>query len=243
MLSLIPILESIDDEKLYTTPFIDAMKELAIMLNREAFNWCFLPFMLQVASSVTYFNFIALNENPDRTFFYWLLEFIVLLTTIYFLVIEFFQMKTQKLKYLYGTTNIIDYSQIVTNILIVINEIKDRNLFSQDAKSYIIAGAVLCLWIRTFYWMRVFKRPAFFILLIKKTLSGIGPFLTLLGIIIVLFSNILFVLNVAQNVMNPVDKTTLYPEDASGSSFWNAVIHGYLISLGDFETENYENRG
>ena len=95
MLSIIPILESIDDMKLYTTPFIDALKELAIMLNREAFNWCFLPFMLQLTSSVTYFNFIALNENLNRTFFHLLLEAIVLLTTIYFVVIEFYQMKTQ----------------------------------------------------------------------------------------------------------------------------------------------------
>ena len=90
LLSLIPILESIDDEQLYTTHFIDAMKELAIMLNREAFNWCFLPFMLQVVTCCAYFNFIVLNENPERTIFYWLLEAIVFLTTIYFLVIEYF---------------------------------------------------------------------------------------------------------------------------------------------------------
>ena len=99
--------------------------------------------------------------------------------------------------------------------------------------------------------MRVFKRPAFFILLIKKTLSGIGPFMILLAIIIVLVSNLLYVLNNHPNVMNSfdpngmksLDKTTLYSEDSSGNSFWNSVIHIYLISLGDFDDRgNYENR-
>ena len=44
ILNLLPVLESITDEDLFTTPFIEALKDVVIMLNREAFNYFFLPF-------------------------------------------------------------------------------------------------------------------------------------------------------------------------------------------------------
>ena len=57
LLSLIPILESIEDEELYTTPFIDALKEATIMLKKEAINNCFIPFLFQLFVTVAYFSF------------------------------------------------------------------------------------------------------------------------------------------------------------------------------------------
>ena len=62
MLNLIPILESIDDEALYTTPFVDALKEATIMLKKEAFNKCFLPFVLQTMVCVVYFSFYVMSD-------------------------------------------------------------------------------------------------------------------------------------------------------------------------------------
>ena len=62
ILNLIPVLESINDEGLFTTPFIEALKDIAIMLNREAFNYFFLPFIAQLGVSVTYFSLYATSE-------------------------------------------------------------------------------------------------------------------------------------------------------------------------------------
>ena len=89
--------------------------------------------------------------------------------------------------------------------------------------------------------MRVFERPAFFILLIKRTLFGIIPFMILLFIILTLFTNILFIFNKSY-MFNLYDPQTLYP-DEEDSSFYKAFVHVYLIALGDFSTDDYGNRG
>ena len=88
-MTIIPILDAIDDEDLYTTGFVDALKESAIMLNKEAFNYCFLPFVLQVAVCVAYFSLYALSEHHERTIISMILAVLVFSTTAYFLFIEY----------------------------------------------------------------------------------------------------------------------------------------------------------
>ena len=97
--------------------------------------------------------------------------------------------------------------------------------------------------------MRVIERPAFYILLIKETFWGILPFMVLNLIIFVLFSNLLFVFNKSRQSEYPSDDpspytqyTSLYPEE-SNYSFLSAFKHMWLISLGDFTTDGYGNRG
>ena len=144
-----------------------------------------------------------------------ILALLVFSTTAYFLFIEYLQYNVQKKRYFYNTTNIIDQTSILSNFLIILNEVFDRKIFKHDEYifdevtgernistsiySFFIAYAVICLWYRAFYWMRVFERPAFFILLIKKTLVGILPFIVLIVIILLLFSNVLYVFNMARH--------------------------------------------
>ena len=90
--------------------------------------------------------------------------------------------------------------------------------------------------------MRVFESSAFFIILIKKTLNGIVPFMMLCIVVIVLFANMLYIYNISEHQINPLYETTLYEND-SGNNFLNAMSHVYLIALGDFNTEGYINRG
>ena len=90
--------------------------------------------------------------------------------------------------------------------------------------------------------MRVFEKPAFFVLLIKETMFGIIPFMVLLIIIMTLFTNVIYVFNMSRQSISPLNNTSLYPDD-SGYSFVNALIHIYLISLGEFQTDDYGNRG
>ena len=84
---------------------------------------------------------------------------------------------------------------MIANFAVLYNELKNREIFSYEVKFILVAYAVLYQWYSTFYWMRVFKRPAFFILLIKRTFWGIIPFMVLLFIILGLFTNILYLFN------------------------------------------------
>ena len=86
--------------------------------------------------------------------------------------------------------------------------------------------------------MRIFNQPAFFILLIKRTIFGILPFMLLIFIIIGLFTNALYVLNVENEFTNPSKDAALYP-NASGNTLTNSLVHTYLLSLGDFTVDGY----
>ena len=83
------------------------------------------------------------------------------------------------------------------NFLIIADEISERRLLDFNLKTFFITVAIFCLWFRLFYWMRVFEEPAFFFFMIKKTLTGIGAFLILLAIILLLFANMTYVLNIS----------------------------------------------
>ena len=123
----------------------------------------------------------------------------------------------------------------------LINELNERETIKYEYTPLIVAYAIFCLWYRAFYWMRVFERPAFFILLIKRTFFGIIPFMILLFIILGMFTNMLFVFNKSY-IFNLYDPESLYPND-SDNGFYNAFVHVYLIALGDFSTDDYGNRG
>ena len=56
-----------------------------------------------------------------------------------------------------------------------------------------------------------------------------------------LFSNTLFVLNMAGVKRHPDDMTTVYAENIE-NNFWDSFLHTYMISLGEFDTEGYQNR-
>ena len=86
--------------------------------------------------------------------------------------------------------------------------------------------------------MRIFNQPAFFILLIKRTIFGILPFMLLIFIIIGLFTNALYVLNVEHGITNPSKAVALYPNE-NGRSLRNSLVHTYLLSLGDFTVDGY----
>ena len=103
-----------------------------------------------------------------------------------------------------------DYTSILMNILIVINEIFDRKILNPKLKMFMIVIALTCLWLRAFYWMRVFEMPAFYILLIKETLIDILPFMLLITMILMLFTNVLYVLNMSDRSLYPSGDPLLF---------------------------------
>ena len=138
----------------------------------------------------------------------------VALTTFYFFIIECLQLAGSEKKryYFYDIRNLFVHPPMIANFAVLYNELKNREIFSYEVKFILVAYAVLYQWYSTFYWMRVFKRPAFFILLIKRTIFGIIPFMILLFIILFLFSNILFIFNKSYS-FNLYDPETLYPDE------------------------------
>jgi hypothetical protein len=60
-----------------------------------------------------------------------------------------------------------------------------------------IIGAVSCflMWIKVFYWMRLFKYTAFLVTLITRTFKGLSIFFMLFFMCIVAFANFFYIIN------------------------------------------------
>ena len=58
-------------------------------------------------------------------------------------------------------------------------------------------GSFACffMWIKVFYWMRLFKELAYYVKLIQQTLYDSLPFMVMVAIIILAFGNYFYVIN------------------------------------------------
>jgi len=106
-------------------------------------------------------------------------------------------------------------------------------------------GAVGCwiLWVKVFYWMRLFKATAHFITLIFTTIYDVRVFTLMLCIIIIAFANFFFVVNL--NTNQGVATTTTshdgyyYVPDYTLPKPLNALMSTYMMSLGEFDYGGY----
>ena len=95
--------------------------------------------------------------------------------------------------------------------------------------------AIFLMWIKLFYWMRLFKSFSAFIVMIAEIIKDIKVFLVMLIISLCAFANIIYALN-----LNRLD-SGLAPVYDSLVNFApvDATIHAYLLGLGDFNKDNY----
>ena len=90
------------------------------------------------------------------------------------------------------------------------------------------------LWVKMFYWMRLYKEFASFIRVVEAIMQEISVFSAMLLMVLFAFMNIIMVLQ--QNRTHGEEPifpsfTKLMPLDA--------IIHAYLTGLGDFEKDAY----
>ena len=97
-------------------------------------------------------------------------------------------------------------------------------------------GSVACflLWIKVFYWMRLFSEPAYFLRLITETIRDLKVFSCLVIIIFLAFSNFFFILN--KNGIKDINYLNHY----IGNHYIDAIIGMYFISLGEFKYDDFK---
>jgi len=89
------------------------------------------------------------------------------------------------------------------------------------------------MWIKLFYWGRLFEPTAYLVTLISETLYDIKLFVLVVGILLAAFANFFLIIN-----LNTA-KEYKYVEDYTGSRAIDAFISVYLISLGEFNLDDY----
>ena len=211
-LQLIDTLDESDNQALYTTTFVDALLETIYTQRRKVFNYVFLPFMLQSAACLIYFSLYLQHEEPEFSLSGLFLQLCIVVSTIYFVYQEGLQIKDKEfLEYFWDLNNIFDLTSSFLNWVLVLNEWVNHYLIDSTSLKICTMFALVGVWYKVFYWMRLFQNPAFFMNLLKQTLKDIVPFMLMISILIAGFSNILFILNL-------VDLSTSEEEQAQQKS-------------------------
>ena len=136
--------------------------------------------------------------------------------------------------------NWIDIASMVINGVFLIG--MDVGLFSDEPNGMLTmenlrafgAIAVFLLWIKTFYWMRLFKNLASFITLITQTLWDIRTFSIMVFLIICAFANFFYIINKNTFYSGDGADAFRYIVDYTQTPVSNALMDMYFIALGEF---------
>jgi len=87
--------------------------------------------------------------------------------------------------------------------------------------------------LKAFDWMRLFDLTSFYVLLILQTIKDIAAFLLLLLMSLVLFGVPMIILNMNRS------EDQLVVDEIFGSWIQNMFINQYLLALGEFNVDNF----
>ena len=98
------------------------------------------------------------------------------------------------------------------------------------------AISMLLMWIKFFYWMRLFRETASFIRMFSCIVKDIGSFVQMMLILILMFANAFLILDQSRRDNHEKDWIN---EPAYGINILDSVVRTYMIGLGEFPTHNY----
>lgn len=113
--------------------------------------------------------------------------------------LEIKSMFTDGIEYFSDPWNCIDAMSLSTNTVFLtmctLNFSFENEYF--DVELVRTTGAFSCflMWIKVFYWMRLFSSLAYYVKLIQQTLSDAMPFMLMVVIIVFAFANFFYVIN------------------------------------------------
>ena len=93
------------------------------------------------------------------------------------------------------------------------------------------------MWIKMFYWLRIFSKTRYFIKLIVSTISDLLRFVYIVLVIMAAFVTIFFVISC--NLTDEERKKKPYLQNYTGSRIADAMITVYFIMVGEFFVDNF----
>jgi len=220
---LIVELANAPHESLFSTELIITLVEhFWDYYYKRIFFFGFIPYMVYFVCTIVYVTTWAVDGiptdevwSPTPEFF---LRWIVFVCVLYFLFFEIVAIVRDGWSYLTDIFNYFDWIAFFLNFYVTYTTVWDSNLVtkeekvsnSADSTAYktsaekisdyeyrraIASGLVLLMWVKTFYWMRLFTATSFYIRLISETLSDIKYFLILFIFILMTFGNTVLVMN------------------------------------------------
>jgi len=190
-------LDQIEDEKILGNETLEIIIGEIWKTTRPRILWfIFVPYMLKFILFIVYISFIF-QPDGERTLTDWIIQIPILL----FSLIQLFMVGKQMLHkgashYFLSVGVIWNLLDIASLVLVSIFIVMNLMGYIHDANLYIIGGlAVFCLWLKLFYFMRMFQDTAAFVRMIIEMLIDIKIFLFIFFVGILAFSNCLYVLD------------------------------------------------
>lgn len=195
----------------------------------------FFPFMVYLVLFCVYCTYsieIKARAGTDERFgkaytLNFALSTCIFLLIIYFGFVEVNQVIFHKIHYFTSMWNLIDLCSLVLNLLVVIFDLTET--VAMEDMYNVLCVAVLIMYLKTFYFLRIFTSTASLIRMISEITYNMKYFAMVLVLACVGFGNCFLIL--ARNATD---------FDFSGGSLWRSVIFAYKIGLGDFTTKGFE---
>lgn len=138
-------------------------------------------------------------------------------------------------EYFTSVYNLIDIYCFGSSLWIVVVSVFQIEIPSLEAQRVIAAFALLFMWIKVLDWLRLFQETAFFIRLITETIYDIRWFILIFFCALSSFGCSLYMLQF--NV--PQGQNDVLPE-VFGQFIIDVFYNQYMLSLGEFEMEGYD---
>ena len=158
---------------------------------------------------------------------------------LYFIFFEFVSFLRDGMGYIKDVFNWLDISSFGLNIYLAFltaTDFREKDDIQYDRRG-LAALAVVLMWFKAFYWMRLFTGTSFYVRLIRETLYDIRFFALLFICILATFGNALYVMSQGRP-----DDEMLYA-DIFGWRVLSTLLNQYMLSLGEFDTEAYQSDG
>ena len=196
--------------------------------------FCFIPFLIYMIASIVYITNYGVHGVPKEELSDFsaelVLRFLVFVGTVYFVFFELRGMWRDGFAYFTAINNYVDMFSLALNIYIIDSAVEGKNEERENMQQ-ICALAVILMWFKSFYWLKLFGPTSFYIRLISETLWHIKYFLILFVLILATFGNAVLILSEDR-------EEKLYNEYFS-ISFFNVLLNQYELSLGEFSTDNF----
>lgn len=157
----------------------------------------------------------------------------------YFGFIELRQLRQSGFSYFYDTWNFIDMSSWALNFsfmsMFFLCVVLREEYFQREVILTIGSWGMFLMWIKVFYWFRLFSSYAYYVRLIMQTISDSRKFMILVVIILISFGNFIYVADATN-----YGTTVTYAGTYFGIKPLDAVISVYDFgALGDINVPMY----
>jgi hypothetical protein len=132
--------------------------------------------------------------------------------------------------------------------MLMINIGFETNYLSKFMLRSIGGVASFCMWIKVFYWMRLFAFTAHYVTLITETVKDVRTFFVMIIIIMTAFANFFYIVNF-NTPANPendghefagnLNADYSYVPVNQGNAVFDAILSSYLLALGEFSTDGF----